>query len=51
VRIFPALEQCTFCQRVVVDYKGEKTEDFGAVKRGRHICSRCMKALEFSLGN
>ena len=46
-----ALEQCTFCQRTVVDDKGEKTEDFGIVKRGKHVCIRCMKALEFSLGN
>lgn len=51
MRNFQVMEQCTFCQRVVIDDKGEKTEDFGAVKRGRHICSRCMKALEFSLGN
>ena len=40
-----------FCKRVVVDDKGEKTEDFAMVKRGRHVCTRCMKALEFSLGH
>lgn len=45
------LEQCTFCRRVVVNDKGEKTEDFGIVKRGRHVCTLCIKALEFSLGN
>jgi hypothetical protein len=45
------LEQCTFCKRVVVDDTGEKTEDFGMVKRSRHECTRCMKALKFSLGH
>lgn len=48
---YPALEQCTFCQRIVVDDKGEKTEDFGMEKRGKYVCASCMKALEFSLGN
>ncbi|HEU4605812.1 MAG TPA: hypothetical protein VFS46_06190 [Nitrososphaera sp.] len=45
------MEQCAFCQRVVVDDKGEKTEDFGMTRRGKYICVRCTKALEFSLGN
>ena len=45
------MEKCTFCQRVVVDDKREKTEDFGMVKRGKYVCARCTKALEFSLGH
>jgi hypothetical protein len=45
------LEQCMFCRRVVVDDKGEKTEDFGMVKREKYVCVRCIKALEFSLGH
>lgn len=45
------MEQCTFCQRVVVDDKGEKTEDFGMTQGQKYICERCTKALEFSLGN
>ncbi|HEV8405591.1 MAG TPA: hypothetical protein VGQ13_06775 [Nitrososphaera sp.] len=40
-----------FCQRIVVDDKGEKTEDFGMTNQGKPVCARCMKALEFSLGN
>jgi hypothetical protein len=40
-----------FCQRVVVDDRGEKTEDFGMVSRGKYVCARCAKALEFSLGH
>lgn len=44
------MEQCAFCLRVVVDDKGEKTEDFGMEKRGRYVCARCTRALEFSLG-
>jgi hypothetical protein len=40
-----------FCQRVVVDDRGEKTEDFGMVRRGKYVCARCAKALEFSLGH
>lgn len=40
-----------FCWRIVVDDNGEKTEDFGIANRGKHVCARCMKALEFSLGN
>jgi hypothetical protein len=44
------LEQCTFCQRTVIDDNGRKTEDFGIRKDQRHICARCMKAFEFSLG-
>jgi hypothetical protein len=39
-----------FCRRVVVDDKGEKTEDFGMIKHRKHVCTLCMKALEFSLG-
>ncbi|HEX7032518.1 MAG TPA: hypothetical protein VF172_05915 [Nitrososphaera sp.] len=45
------MEQCMFCLRTVVDARGERTEDFGIAKRGRHVCKRCMKAFEFSLGN
>ncbi len=44
------LEQCKFCQRIVVDDKGQKTEDFGMTRRGKYICTRCAKSLEFSLG-
>jgi len=40
-----------FCRRIVVDDKGEKTEDFGMTNHGMPVCTRCMKALEFSLGN
>jgi hypothetical protein len=44
------MELCTFCQRIVIDDQGQKTDDFGVKKDGRLICARCMKAFEFSLG-
>lgn len=39
-----------FCQRIVIDDSGEKTQEFGIVRRGGYVCARCTKALEFSLG-
>lgn len=45
------MELCRFCERVVIDDQGQQTEDYGAVRHGRHICIRCMKAFEFSLGS
>jgi hypothetical protein len=45
------LELCTFCQRAVVDEAGKKTEDFGQLTKGKYMCSKCMKAFEFSIGH
>lgn len=40
-----------FCGQQVVDSLGQKTAEYGIVSRaGRHVCARCMKALEFSIG-
>ncbi|MEO9294626.1 MAG: hypothetical protein ABI347_03400 [Nitrososphaera sp.] len=44
------MELCTFCRIIVVDEQGRQTEDYGAVIRGKHVCGRCMRAFEFSLG-
>lgn len=44
------MELCAFCRRVVVDEQGKQTLEYGVVRRGRHVCSLCMKAFEFSLG-
>ncbi|MEM2141225.1 hypothetical protein [Nitrososphaera sp.] len=45
------MEHCTFCDRVVIDDSGAQTQDFGTVRNNRYICSRCMRAFEFSLGS
>lgn len=45
------MERCRFCDRVVIDESGAHTEDFGAVRSNRYICTRCMRAFEFSLGS
>ena len=44
------MEVCAFCQRMVIDEQGRQTEDYGMVIRGRHVCSQCMQAFQFSLG-
>jgi hypothetical protein len=44
------MEICRFCGKTVVDDAGAKTEDFGGMRDNRYICSRCMRAFEFSLG-
>ena len=45
------LESCKFCHRVVIDDAGNKTEEYGSVKNGRHMCIKCTKAFEFSIGH
>ncbi|MGI0037509.1 MAG: hypothetical protein ACRD99_04045 [Nitrososphaera sp.] len=45
------MELCTFCQRAVLDESGNKTEDYGQLKKGKYMCARCMKAFEFSIGH
>src|SRR5688572_17498141 len=44
-------ERCTFCQRTVIDDNGQRTEDFGIKRNGKFICTRCVRAFEFSLGS
>jgi hypothetical protein len=44
-------QRCKFCERVVVDGEGKRTEDYGTVRYGRHyICAHCMRSFEFSIG-
>ncbi|WP_415283998.1 hypothetical protein [Candidatus Nitrososphaera sp. FF02] len=45
------MQACRFCGKAVVDDAGNRTEDFGMVQNGRHVCARCVKALEFALGD
>jgi hypothetical protein len=44
-------ERCTFCQRIVIDNNRQRTEDFGIKRNEKYICSRCVRAFEFSLGS
>ncbi|MFL6492821.1 MAG: hypothetical protein ACJ70O_06965 [Nitrososphaera sp.] len=44
------MEQCNFCQRIVIDSSGQRTEDFGIKRNEKYICLRCVRAFEFSLG-
>jgi hypothetical protein len=44
------LELCTYCKRVVIDQQGNRTEDYGKGKYGKYMCSKCLRAFEFSIG-
>ncbi|MFL6491034.1 MAG: hypothetical protein ACJ70M_05985 [Nitrososphaera sp.] len=43
-------ERCNFCQHIVIDSSGQRTEDFGIKRNEKYICLRCVRAFEFSLG-